>query len=329
MVFRHFLVAALALAMVCFQLVESERDQYENRHDKPHAVQLRSEATDSMLQVSVPQRPAFIEKETNTGIETLSAVGNSETGRKKRGFSRWNGQRTQLAGYESFTMWKPPVYQLSRPYYIPIYGTPGRVPIYFPPQSLNINPGTPVDNPLPNRPFTGPGYLPPKEYLPSSTSTEKVTTMKIIDRINGDDDDDDDDRPIWGDSPPAPAATQRPSNIVPTRPTRPPSMADFPPLVHDVNNSGTNILAAESQSAEDSISNIFSRPPQRTTPRPAVSGPSNCVWAIISCCSAANNAVPDSCFEQRGCPGPFWGSSPCDSDYAKAAISAALNYYNQ
>nr|CAI5821207.1 unnamed protein product [Callosobruchus analis] len=64
--------------------------------------------------------------------------------------------------------------------------------------------------------------------------------------------------------------------------------------------------------------------PPTTSSRP---GPSNCVWAVVSCCSVTTNAVPESCFEQRGCPGPFWGASPCDSDFAKAAIEAALKYY--
>ncbi|XP_031338555.1 uncharacterized protein LOC116167347 [Photinus pyralis] len=55
--------------------------------------------------------------------------------------------------------------------------------------------------------------------------------------------------------------------------------------------------------------------------------PNSCVWAIISCCSAATNNVNYNCFEQLGCVGSFWGSSPCDSDFAHAAISNAMNYY--
>lgn len=59
-----------------------------------------------------------------------------------------------------------------------------------------------------------------------------------------------------------------------------------------------------------------------------LSNPSNCAWAVVSCCSASSTEVPESCFEARGCPGPFWDRSPCESDFAKAAIKRALEYYN-
>lgn len=98
------------------------------------------------------------------------------------------------------------------------------------------------------------------------------------------------------------------------KPTRLPATAILPsrpPLVHDV---------SQSQSESD---------PAQTVPETLQSSPSNCVWAIISCCSATSITPPQNCFEQRGCPGPFWGNSPCHSDFARTAIAAAVEYYNR
>lgn len=55
--------------------------------------------------------------------------------------------------------------------------------------------------------------------------------------------------------------------------------------------------------------------------------PNSCVWAIISCCSAASNSINYNCFEQLGCVGSFWESSPCEGEFAQAAISNAMSYY--
>ncbi|KAJ8953770.1 hypothetical protein NQ318_015428 [Aromia moschata] len=298
MAFKYFPAAALALAaMACCRPAGSDGDRYRGGGGErgPPAVAL-AEATDPAATLQV----------------------GDENDRAKRGFAR-------LSGYETFSMWKPAVYQLNRPYFIPVYGAPGKSPIYFPPQALNLNPGTPLDNPLPNRPFMGPGYLPPKEDT-SPTSTEK--SMNVTDRFDFDDDDDD-DRPVWGASPTTSASV----GVVPTRlpiASAAPSMQQgFPPLVHDVVND-TNSLALGESSQESSASSSFlpAPPSALSTPRPSPTGPSNCVWAIVTCCSASSNTAPVNCFEQRGCPGPFWGSSPCESNYAKAAIEAALNYYS-
>ncbi|XP_018574878.1 uncharacterized protein LOC108913748 [Anoplophora glabripennis] len=225
-----------------------------------------------------------------------ATVPQDDADRQKRAYSSWTD-------YEGFTRWKPSPYQLSRPYFIPVYGAAGKVPIYFPPQKLHLNPGTPLDNPLPNRPFRGPGYLPP--------TTEKAITMTITNRFN----DDEDDRPVWGAS-----MDENASTVIPTRFPKVSDTTEFPPLIHDISK-GSNALAAESEDVE-------SAPASRiTTIAPPRAGPSNCAWAIVSCCSASSTRVPDSCFEQRGCPGPFWGMSPCDSEFAKSAIASALNYY--
>lgn len=260
------LAAALALTAAFALPVAAFPDRYK---DRSQARRLPAEATDPK----------------------------DDADRQKRAYTSW-------ADYEGFSRWKPSPYQLSRPYFIPVYGAAGKVPIYFPPQKLNVNPGVPVDNPLPNRPFIGPGYLPP--------TTEKPSTMTIKDRFNGDDDD---DRPVWGSS-----MDESEQNIIPTRVPKVSGITEFPPLIHDISR-GTNALAAESD-------DVVPAPASRiTTVAPPKAGPSNCAWAIVSCCSASSTNVPDSCFEQRGCPGPFWGMSPCQSEFAKSAIESALNYY--
>ncbi|KAG5893512.1 hypothetical protein JTB14_017222 [Gonioctena quinquepunctata] len=252
----------------------------------------------------------------------------SDAERRKRGFSRWTASHDPFQRYDTFSAWDPPAYQLSGPYYIPAYGAPGRLPIYLPPQSINMNPGFPPDNPIP---FRGPPYLPP---IP--THTMKNTTTNIEDRFNFYDDDD--ERPVWG----AVETTKAPK-MTPTRPPRPQRLPEFPPPVHDIGR-GTNMLAADDEDDEPPyiapaaefrpIQPARQTPVTTTTQRPPAgvqipSGPSNCVWAVISCCSAANNVVQENCFEQRGCPGPFWDRSPCDSDFARAAIATAMKYYNQ
>lgn len=155
------------------------------------------------------------------------------------------------------------------------------------------------------------------------------------------------------------------SGIVPTRPPRPKSTTTSPPLVHQVSGGKIPLNAINvDQDTAAAIDNIFggseefrpqtprpskeSQPvtsnsvvrstkvPLRTTTVPTKTttvteslGPSNCVWAVVSCCSTSSINVPEACFEQRGCPGPFWDRSPCESDFAKAAINKALEYYGK
>lgn len=241
---------------------------------------------------------------------------NDDSDRRKRSYYPWSGQIAPLQ-YESFTHWKPPTYQLSRPYYIPIYGAPGRIPVYYPPQPLLLNPGTPQDNPTFPRqniylhPFTttrpgadsnfdGQSYLPPKTDKPA-----------IEDKFGMDD-----DAPVWGgnNGQTDKTTTQRPSTMRPTRLPKPQSET-LPPLLHVDTDKGTNQLSVDQPEV----------PPPEAPPR---QGPSNCVWAIVNCCSVSNPRVVEACFEQRGCPGPFWGKSPCEGDFARAALENTLNYYN-
>lgn len=184
--------------------------------------------------------------------------------------------------------------------------------------------------------------------------------MTIKDRFP-DLDDEDEQRPIWGGSaqttgPPRRPQPARPqqngqeSSVIPTRPPRPKLTPGVPPLVHQINNSGKIPLNAVEETPENeaAVNKVFGPPPSRpqqsattvpsrtttasnrqTTTRRGSPAPSNCVWAVVSCCSATSTKVAEACFEQRGCPGPFWDRSPCESDFAQAAINKALEYYTK
>ncbi|EEZ98098.1 DNA-directed RNA polymerase II subunit RPB1 [Tribolium castaneum] len=293
MAFIRVIALALALASTTAwssHPFESARDQYEAREDRPQR-QLLTEATDHRPGVHMSQQSDFI-----LPVQRKSV--------RKRSYYPWQNEVTYEVPYQSITVWKSPVYQLSRPYYIPIFGVPGRVPIYYPPQPF-VNPGVPKDN-TGKKPFVAPTYLPPVE----------TTTMTIRDRFNGGDNYD--DRPIWADE--TGKTTQRPgTGAVPTRKPRPSRPRTPPPLVH--NPTDPEGFAKESEDSNQPSTTV-------STPQFRPNEPSRCVWAIISCCSSTSEVSYD-CFEQRGCPGAFWDKSPCDNEFAQAAIEAALNYYNK
>lgn len=279
-----------------------------------------------------------------------------------------------FSSYHWFKQWQPSAYAVNRPYFIPVYGPAGQIPLYFPPQPFSHNVGMPPDNPIS---FMGPPYLPPRH---TTMKPQKSTTMTIENRYPNFDDDDE-PRPIWGGSlqtsrPRTTTRRPRPQQIParpqqapvrpvnPTRPPRPKTTTETPSLIHDINAGKIPLNALdESKETEAAIENIFgnaddynpmlSRPfkeskpqagssfnsrktisPPRTTTVPTSTttikeDPSNCVWAVVSCCSAVSTNVAEACFEQRGCPGPFWDRSPCESDFAKAAINKALEYYGK
>ncbi|RZB38600.1 hypothetical protein BDFB_005500, partial [Asbolus verrucosus] len=221
----RLLAMALALASSTARSshpFESARNQYEARQDRPQP--LLAEATDrpELTKKLAPGKATAFDLQVGCGDGLIREQLRSETDkdklarrRRRRSYSPWSGQVSYPVPYQSISVWKPPVYQLSRPYYVPIFGAAGRPPIYFPPQPLLINPGVPKDNPV--RKFQGPPYLPPRE-----PTTE--TTMTIDDRFNGGDNED--DRPIW-DLGNANEVTQRPSTttaVIPTRRTRPPGV---------------------------------------------------------------------------------------------------------
>ncbi|KAK9875191.1 hypothetical protein WA026_005983 [Henosepilachna vigintioctopunctata] len=245
----------------------------------------------------------------------------SQHKRNKRSYYPYSPYNYQVPQFQSLSAWRPSVYPLQRPYFIPVFGIEGRIPIYIAQQPVYLNPGTPPHNPE-KPPYVGPTYLPPvgPTYLPppvTSSPPSNGTTMETGNRFGGNDDD---DRPVWDRErqPSVPSTTQ--ASIQPTR--KPQSgPKTFPPLVHkDVSD----------ESSSNQISTESNRRPITTTEAPsrAPPGPSRCVWAIVSCCSTSSKAVSINCFEQFGCSGPFWDVSPCETEYAKAAIESALNFYN-
>lgn len=218
----------------------------------------------------------------------------------------------------SYSIFKPHTYTIQKPYYIPVWGAPGKVPFYFPPQPLSLNPGYPKDNPSES-------YFPSQGYLPPAKPHVEDRFMDI-----------DDDAPIW-DAESLEVVTQTPpasttQQAVPTRRTRKPGRKPtFPPLIH--NEIGKNDTFMNL--AVQVLSQVATMPPSTTTAAPVTTtttvrpevGLSTCVWAIISCCAASSAEVSYACFEQVGCTGSFWDSSPCDSEFARAAIDSAMKYY--
>lgn len=310
------------------------QDQYKTRgaedeqEQQPHQ-QLRSgsKATDYQFpNVHLPHRfGPFLKKMTQDHHKiSQSFVPELQVGCGE-GFTepkKWKGRRKREAEgknrffytppLRSYSLYKPQAYQIQKPYYIPVWGAPGKVPIYFPPQPILLNPGYPRDNPRGS-------YLPPKGYLPPAKPSKPDLSDRFMDS--------DDDAPIW-DTESVEAITQKPSTttqIVPTRRTkRPGQRTTFPPLVHN------------EMDRNDTFNNLAANPPppSRTTtttttvPPPAQAAPSRCVWAIVSCCAASSADVSYACFEQLGCSGAFWDNSPCDSEFARAAIDSAMKYYD-
>ncbi|XP_037811214.1 uncharacterized protein LOC119603295 isoform X2 [Lucilia sericata] len=65
------------------------------------------------------------------------------------------------------------------------------------------------------------------------------------------------------------------------------------------------------------------------SPQPASeAGISQCVWAIVNCCSSRNSEIRYSCFEQNGCYGAFWGLNPCADNVRDTFINYVADYYN-
>ncbi|CAH1989742.1 unnamed protein product [Acanthoscelides obtectus] len=229
--------------------------------------------------------------------------------RIRRGYAHALPKEINADPSNVFSLWKPWPYALSRPYFIPVYGEEGKSPIYFPPQPFSSNPGTPPDNPVKKkRPFKGPQYLPPDK--PATDG------MKIGNRFQGDDEDED-VRPVWGTNPPE----------LSLRPIRPPGFNTVPLSVDDNEIEPPPPPAGKKRPRPSDETPTTTPGSTATSSSTSLPGPSNCVWAVVSCCSVNTKAVPESCFEQRGCAGPFWGTSPCEGDFAKAAIDAALKYY--
>ncbi|XP_030755604.1 uncharacterized protein LOC115881977 [Sitophilus oryzae] len=266
------------------------------------------------LSVRTSDTKAVEKKDGRPDIAAASDSAGQRPGKlQKRSYANYRLiDRNYITLLEASQVWRPATYTIHRPYYIPVYSVPNRYPIFYPPQPAYHNTGTPVDNPL-YPPYRGPPYLPPQ--VPSSTAKPEDVGNRFGD------DNERDDRPVWGVvnagsmvGMPLSNNGQNENEPIPTRSPIP--SAPLPPLQHE---GTTNENAPPAAAA-------IARP--QSTPSPQV-GPSNCVWAIVTCCSASNpKDVSNTCFEQRGCPGPFWGSSPCESDFARGAIAAAMNYYS-
>lgn len=290
--------------------LETSRDQYKAQKDKPYPPQLLSEATDKTVDV---RRPLSIKSEPIKKDEVFEKIFPPTTKdlggklqRRKRSdnskkakrtienyFNRWSpthvNSLVDVPPLDAFSAWKPQVYQISRPYYIPVWNRPGKLPFYFPPQPIYVNAGSPQDNP-PNR-----------EYLPPDNSTVVPTINKY-----------DENPPVWG-------AVSTTTTVRPTRrPSRPgQSRPTIPPLLHKPGDK----IPGPSTTAKIPSAIKPGAPPGKQ--------PSRCVWATISCCQPSSGDVSYSCFEQLGCTGAFWDSTPCQSEFANAAIQNIMDYYQR
>ncbi|KAM7360874.1 hadley [Cochliomyia hominivorax] len=75
--------------------------------------------------------------------------------------------------------------------------------------------------------------------------------------------------------------------------------------------------------------NTISRASTTSRPDPTTQGGiSQCVWAIVNCCSSRNSEIRYSCFEQNGCYGAFWGLNPCADNVRDNFINYVADYYN-
>lgn len=300
------------------------QDQYKTRgveDEQPHQQLRFDEATDYQFP-DVQHRfgpllrkiaPDFQKRSQSFVPELQVGCGEGFTEPRKRARRRRSAERKNPFYFtpplSSYSSYKPQAFQIRKPYYIPVWGAPGKIPLFFPPQPILVNPGYPPDNPRGSR-------YPPKGYLPPG----KPTRPDLEDRFM----ETDDDAPIWDTEE---SATQRPlttTAAVPTRRTRRPGQTKptFPPLVHNevARNETFNNLAAQAPPMA-----AFRPPTTTVTPQTA---PSRCVWAIISCCAASSADVSYACFEQLGCSGAFWDNSPCDNEFARAAIDSAMKYYD-
>ncbi|XP_037948223.1 uncharacterized protein LOC119679759 isoform X2 [Teleopsis dalmanni] len=148
---------------------------------------------------------------------------------------------------------------------------------------------------------------------------------------------DETDRVYWGGSP----ARRNPARTTTTTTTtrRPVNVND---IFHnsDPKDSDFSFITAKPATKRPKIPDIFytesaNRNPVRTTtttPRPrrpqteppAQKSPtaiSECVWAIVSCCSSRDYNVRYNCFEANGCIGAFWGLNPCADNVRESAIN--------
>lgn len=269
-------------------------------------------------------------RDTNLSKE-IEGSSNDQQNRNKRDFIHWVGSSTLQTEPSQQTIIHS--YQISSilPYYIPIWGNPRRIPIFFPPKPILFNPGYPVRNPPNNN---NNGLLPTEAEAPA---------FGIKSRIG----EPDDDPFIWGTVESSEVTGGGAPAQVPAqnRPAKPPT----PPLFHSPSNNN-NVQQFTTTTIPPPFfrptSRPFSpptttrqpvvqqtRPPQSQAIPPAAQGgaeaPSRCIWAVISCCSPVSTNVRYACFEQLGCPGSFWDQNPCSREITAAALNVAQRFYQQ
>lgn len=343
------LVALTLACTACGTLTSvSGRNQYEANEDGPEAasIQLLDEVADNNLnKIQIPHRFNILSnkltphKSSVPELQVGCEEGLIKTRKKRANYDNFIERRNYNPW--SNNLFRPSMYQINRPYLIPIWGPPGRIPIFFPPQPIPYNPGFPPVNPPNALEPPRMDYMPPnKGYLPPDRTTSKPdeTTVNLVNKFG-------DQPPVW-DNGESQAVTPTPSAGRPTRRPRPnrPS-STHPPLLHINNKAGSpNNLSPEIPVVPQRLPTTVrpfvpkqteppftSRPPPQPTRRPPATQQqqpiSNCVWAIIQCCSGTTTEYSSRCFEERNCAGAFWDSSPCESDFAKAAIATASQYY--
>lgn len=69
-------------------------------------------------------------------------------------------------------------------------------------------------------------------------------------------------------------------------------------------------------------------PSAAPSPTPGKRGISQCVWAIVNCCSNGDSEIRYSCFEQNGCYGAFWDLNPCAESVRDNIITYVADYYD-
>ncbi|XP_073815977.1 hadley [Musca autumnalis] len=137
-------------------------------------------------------------------------------------------------------------------------------------------------------------------------------------------------------NPPSGPTTESNQPIFNRRPvtTRPPESVFRDPRPENFdfafqNNRGQSSSSAASSPGSQQASNVrttTAAPPAAAPAEPA--GISQCVWAIVNCCSNRNSEIRYSCFEQNGCFGAFWGLNPCAEPLRDNFVSFVADYYN-
>lgn len=277
-----------------------------------------------------PKEHAIKKRNTNLTSE-VEGTSNDQQNRNKRDFIHWVGSSTSLRT-EPAQHTIVHTYQISSvlPYYIPIWGNPRRIPIFFPPKPILFNPGYPVRNP-PNNNNNG--------LLPIATDAPPIDGVVIGPRVG-----EEDDRPVWGTVESSEVTSG--GSPAQNRPTKPPT----PRLFHSPSNTN-NVQQFTTTTVPVPIFRPTTRPFATTTRRPVVQqtrppqsqnippaaqggvngadAPSRCIWAVISCCSPVSTNVRYACFEQLGCPGSFWDQNPCSREITAAALNVAQRFYQQ